>query len=262
MHTLHALTSKAVPDASFPTNHPVSNVGEKCITKIVSRFPFFVEKSPLFSEQSPPFFNLLKSLFFPSRHVMLFPGWGGCRGSAGRPGGGWPAPAAKQLARIGRYRDMQLAEPTRWAEGVAAGAAACVEWSMVNPSASEPADDSAAHFQIDCKSTREAGASWNEATGLVDMTRLGAMQRCRSLTHGSASVSCRSSGYIPALQVIDSYDKEKRFCGGKRSGMASLTFAPSHGERERCDRSPAARTPPSSPPSHPHRAPASSQHRP
>ena len=59
---------------------------------------------------------------------MLFPGWGGCRGSAGRPGAGWPAPAAKQLARFGRYRDMQLAEPTRWAEGVAAGAAACGEW--------------------------------------------------------------------------------------------------------------------------------------
>ena len=61
-------------------------------------------------------FDLLNGLLFFSRHVMLFPGWGGCRRSAGRPGAEWPAPAAKQLARIGRYRDMQLAEPTRWAD--------------------------------------------------------------------------------------------------------------------------------------------------
>ena len=59
-------------------------------------------------------------------------------------------------------------------------------WRMVNPSASEPADDSAAHFQIDCKSTREAGASWNEATGGYGEAR------CRAALpepHGSASAA-------------------------------------------------------------------------
>ena len=59
-------------------------------------------------------------------------------------------------------------------------------WRMVNPSASDPADDSAAHFQIDCKSTREAGASWNEATGGYGEAR------CRAALpepHGSASAA-------------------------------------------------------------------------
>ena len=145
------------------------------------------------------------------------PGWGGCRGSAGRPGAGWPAPAAKQLTRIGRYRDMQLAEPTRWAEGVAAGAAACGEWC--DPSASEPADDSAAHFQIDCKSTREAGASWNEVTGGYDEARCRAAlpephswfcQRCTASSASSIAIQSehayRSRLGLFLLQILKCFN--------------------------------------------------------
>ena len=151
---------------------------EKSITKIVSRFPFFVEQSPLFSEQSPPFFlpsqkssfslqardafsrmGCLASLCWKARSRVAS---SGCEAA----GADWAVSrhAASRADSLGRRSGS-------WSSGL---------WRMVNPSASEPADDSAAHFQIDCKSTREAGASWNEATG-VDMTRLGAVHRCQNL---------------------------------------------------------------------------------
>ena len=49
-------------------------------------------------------------------------------------------------------------------------------WRMVNPSASEPADDSAAHFQIDCAS-RHARQERAGTRPPVNMTRLDAVQR-------------------------------------------------------------------------------------
>ena len=136
-HVMSCQTSKTRQDmtASFPTKASrcpgFFHVHGKCIRKIVRRFPFLASNLPFLASKTPE--------IHPSQHncskvgtlfsYQAFSRMGClpwlCRR---RPGAGWLAPAAKQLARIGRHRDMQLAEPTRWAEGVAAGAAACGEW--------------------------------------------------------------------------------------------------------------------------------------
>ena len=154
--------------ASFPTKHPVSKVENKCITKIVSRFPFFVEQSPLFSEQSPPFLSSQKSSFFlQARDAFSRMGWLPwlCWKARSRvaSSGCEAADADRAASRHAASRVDSLGRRSgSWSSGL---------WRMVNPSASEPADDSAAHFQIDCKSTREAAVSWNEATGGYDEAR-------------------------------------------------------------------------------------------
>ena len=92
----------------------------------------------------------------------------GCE-AAGADGAA-PRHAASRVDLLGRRSGS-------WSSGL---------WRMGNPSASDPAGDSAAHFQVDCKSTREAGASWNEATSEYDEAR------CRAALpepHGSASAA-------------------------------------------------------------------------
>ena len=90
-----------------------------------------------------------------------------------------PEPAASRVDSLDRRSGS-------WSSGSGSGM-----WRMVNPSASEPAGGSAAHFQIDCKSTREARSELERGHWLVAVGGYDEAQ-CRAALpepHGSASAA-------------------------------------------------------------------------